>query len=60
MTQYTPQAGADIGFFRNIGFALIALTAITGCIALSLTLGADDPPAQIDIASNITQPATPD
>lgn len=60
MDSSTSQATPDIRFFRNIGVALIASTALAGAITLTLTFGGDDPPAQINIAGNITQPATPD
>jgi hypothetical protein len=34
-------AAFDIGFFRNIGIALLALTLLTGSITLNLTLNSD-------------------
>ena len=56
----TSQTAPDIRFFRNIGVVLTALTVIAGCITLTLTLGGDDPPGQISVASDRTQPVTPE
>jgi hypothetical protein len=56
----TSQAAPDIRFFRNTGVALIASATLAGAITLTLTLSGDDSPVQIDIAGNITQPATQD
>ena len=38
LTPSTPNETADIGFFRNIGIAFIALTVISGGITLALLL----------------------
>ena len=56
----TSQAAPDIRFFRNIGVVLAALTAIAGCITLTLSLSGDDPSAQVSVASDRTQPVTPE
>ena len=58
MTRATSQAGPDIGFFRNTGIALIAATAISGAVTLTLTLKGDGTPVQISSASNQTPPVT--
>jgi hypothetical protein len=50
----TPQnETADIGFFRNIGFAFILLTAIAGSMTIGLILKENAPVA---IADNLAQP----
>ncbi|MGB8982827.1 MAG: hypothetical protein WCC12_13205 [Anaerolineales bacterium] len=50
----TPQnETADIGFFRNIGFAFILLTAIAGSMTVGLILKQNAPVA---IADSIAQP----
>jgi hypothetical protein len=52
----TPQnETADIGFFRNIGFAFILLTAIAGSMTVGLILKQNAPVA---IADSIAQPVT--
>lgn len=54
----TPQnETADIGFFRNIGFAFILLTAIAGSMTVGLILKQNAPVA---IADNLAQPAVAD
>ena len=35
---HTSNATPDIGFFRNTGLALVALTLLTGTIAVGMTL----------------------
>ena len=50
----------DIGFFRNIGFAFIVLTAIAGSITVGLILKQNSASAPINIASSLTQPAIAD
>jgi hypothetical protein len=35
---HTPKTQPDIGFFRNIGVALIAFTMLAGSIAVGMTL----------------------
>lgn len=52
--------GPDIGFFRNIGFAFILLTAIAGSVTVGLILKQNDASAPINIASNFTQPIVAD
>ena len=47
---------ADIGFFRNIGFAFILLTAIAGSMTVSLILKQNDTSAHINIVSTSTPP----
>jgi hypothetical protein len=37
----TTEAAFDIGFFRTLGIALVALTAVTGSITLTLTFQGD-------------------
>ena len=50
----TPQnETADIGFFRNIGFTFILLTAIAGSMTVGLILKQNAPVA---IADSIAQP----
>ncbi len=50
----TPQnETADIGFFRNIGFAFILLTAIAGSMTVGLILKQNAP---VTIADNLAQP----
>ena len=50
----TPQnETADIGFFRNIGFAFILLTAIAGSMTVGLILKQNAPVA---IADSMAQP----
>jgi hypothetical protein len=44
---------ADIGFFRNIGFAFILLTAIAGSMTVGLILKQN---ASVVIADNLAQP----
>ena len=51
---------ADIGFFRNIGFAFVLLTAIAGSMTVGLILKQIDAPAPITIASTLAQPAIAD
>jgi hypothetical protein len=52
----TPQnETADIGFFRNIGFAFILLTAIAGSMTVGLILKQNAPVA---IADSMAQPVT--
>ena len=46
----------DIGFFRNIGFAFILLTAIAGFMTVSLILKQNDTSAHINIVSTSTPP----
>jgi hypothetical protein len=41
---------ADIGFFRNIGFAFIVLTAIAGSMTIGLILQQSSAPATIAAA----------
>jgi hypothetical protein len=53
----TPQnETADIGFFRNIGFAFILLTAIAGSMTVGLILKQNDASAPITIAGDLAQP----
>ena len=50
----TPQnETADIGFFRNIGFAFILLTAIAGSMTVGLILKQNAP---VVTADNLAQP----
>lgn len=35
---HLPKAPPDIGFFRNTGLTLVALTLLTGTITVSMTL----------------------
>lgn len=44
---------ADIGFFRNIGFAFILLTAIAGSMTVGLILKQNAP---VVTADNLAQP----
>ena len=54
MLSPTPQnETADIGFFRNIGFAFILLTAIAGSMTVGLILKQNVPVA---IADNLARP----
>jgi hypothetical protein len=53
MTQSSPPTAFDIGFFRNIGIALIALAVTAGSITLSLTHNTGEPSAHINIADNL-------
>ena len=46
---------ADIGFFRNIGFAFILLTAIAGSMTVGLILKQNAP---VPIADSMAQPVT--
>ena len=51
---------ADIGFFRNIGFAFIVLTAIAGSMTVGLILKQNDASAPVAIESNLAQPVVAD
>ena len=43
----------DVGFFRNIGIALVALAVTAGSITLSLTLKNNEPSAPANIIANL-------
>ena len=47
-------AAFDLGFFRNIGFALLALTVLAGSITLNMTLNRDLL-VPVEIATNVTE-----
>jgi len=49
-----PAAAFDIGFFRCIGFALLALTVLAGSITLDMTFKRDTLVA-VEIAMNVTE-----
>ena len=52
----TPQnETADIGFFRNIGFAFILLTAIAGSMTVGLILKQNVASAPITIAGDLAE-----
>ena len=57
MSKSSTATAAGIGFFRNTGIALIALTAITGWMILTLTIMAVSRPMQFDPRSVGTGPA---
>jgi hypothetical protein len=46
-----PNEVTDIGFFRNIGFAFIVLTAIAGSMTVGLIVQQSGAPAPSTIAS---------
>ena len=52
----TPQnETADIGFFRNIGFAFILLTAIAGSVTIGLILKQDNASEPMEVAGSLTE-----